>query len=161
MGSGSSRVTTLPYISSMNDSKGKTLRLAERVRWADVDLVGIMRFSAFTRLVELAEQELMREIGAPFSEIFSAPQFWLPRRQLQIEYFAPARIDDLLELEVFISHMGETSMVYQVDIFHENRRRVASASMVVVCVTVDTFEKMSLPDEWRERLAPFVSHKSR
>ena len=26
----------------------------ERVRWADVDLVSIMRFSAFTRLIEIA-----------------------------------------------------------------------------------------------------------
>lgn len=40
----------------------------ERVRWADVDLIGIMRFSAYTRLVEMGEQELMRAAGIPYRD---------------------------------------------------------------------------------------------
>ena len=135
---------------------GRTFRITERVRWADVDLVGIMRFSAFTRLVELAEQELMREAGLPFNEIFESPEMWLPRRQLTVDYFAPARIDEPLELQAFVSRMGETSMVYQVDTRNEKGTLIAAASLVVVCVTVENFSKRPLPESFRKKLQPYV-----
>lgn len=144
------------YISGM-ERPNKTSIVHERVRWADVDLVGIMRYSAFPRLVELAEQELMREAGLPYSEIFAAPEIWLPRRQLTIEYLAPAKIDEQLELETFVSRMGETSMTYHVDIRNDGGMLVASASLVVVAVTVADFAKVPLTAAFRNALTPFVN----
>jgi acyl-CoA thioester hydrolase len=140
----------------MSESGSSTFRTFERVRWADVDLVGIMRYSAFTRLVEFAEQELLRDAGLPFSEMFQAPDVWLPRRQLTLEYFAPARIDELLELEAFVSRIGETSMTYQVDVRNENGLLIAAASLVVVCVTAESFAKAPLPREYRKKMLPYL-----
>lgn len=129
----------------------------ERVRWADVDLVSIMRFSAFTRLVEMAEQELLRAAGLPYATLFDNPSIWMPRRRLEIDYFAPARIDDELALVTYVSRMGETSLTLQVDVRHATRHTlVAAATMVVVCVTVEGFAKRPLPRSARESLAPFV-----
>lgn len=129
----------------------------ERVRWADVDLVSIMRFSAFTRLVEVAEQELLRAAGLPYATLFDQPTIWMPRRRLEIDYFEPARIDDPLALVTYVSRMGETSLTLQVDVRHETRHvLLAAATMVVVCVTVDGFAKRPLPRSARESLAPFV-----
>ncbi len=129
----------------------------ERVRWADVDLVSIMRFSAFPRLVEVAEQELLRAAGLPYSTLFDHPRIWMPRRRLEIDYFAPARIDDELALVTYVSRMGDTSLTLQVDVRHATHDTlIAAATMVVVCVTVDGFMKRPLPRSARESLAPFV-----
>ncbi len=129
----------------------------ERVRWADVDLVSIMRFSAFTRLVEVAEQELLRAAGLPYATLFDHPRIWMPRRRLEIDYFAPARIDDELALVTYVSRMGDTSLTMQVDVRHAPRHTlIAAATMVVVCVTVEGFAKRPLPRITRESLAPFV-----
>lgn len=129
----------------------------ERVRWADVDLVSIMRFSAFTRLVEVAEQELLRAAGLPYATLFDNPSIWMPRRRLEIDYFAPARIDDELALVAYVSRMGDTSLTLQVDVRHATRHTlIAAATMVVVCVTVEGFAKRPLPRSAREALAPFV-----
>jgi YbgC/YbaW family acyl-CoA thioester hydrolase len=129
----------------------------ERVRWADVDLVSIMRFSAFPRLIEIAEQELLRAAGLPYATLFDHPSLWMPRRRLEIDYFAPARLDDELALVTYVSRMGETSLTLQVDIRHATRNTlVAAATMVVVCVTVAEFAKRPLPRSARESLAPFV-----
>lgn len=131
--------------------------MQERVRWADVDLVGIMRFSAFTRLVELAEQELFRDAGLPYHGSFDAPTIWMPRRHLSIEYFAPARIDEALTLVTYLTRIGDTSMTINVDVrTSEGWRLVASAAMVVVCVTVEHFAKRALPVEMRSALAPYA-----
>jgi YbgC/YbaW family acyl-CoA thioester hydrolase len=130
--------------------------VVERVRWADVDLVGIMRFSAVTRLVELAEQELLRAAGLPYGEIMKSPQIWMPRRHLAIEYFAPARLDDELALVTYVSRLGDTSLTVNVDVRSATTwTLVAAAAMVVVCVTADTFTKRRLPRIARESLAPF------
>jgi YbgC/YbaW family acyl-CoA thioester hydrolase len=131
-------------------------RLTERVRWADVDLVGIMRFSAVTRFVELAEQELMRAAGMPYSRLFDAPDIWMPRRHLAIDYRSPARIDDELTVLAYVSRMGTTSVTFNADLFQPDGRVVAETAMVVVCVTVAAFEKRPLPPEVRDVLAPFV-----
>jgi acyl-CoA thioester hydrolase len=131
-------------------------RCTDRVRWADVDLVGIMRFSAVTRFVEMAEQELLRAAGLPYSFIFEAPEIWMPRRHLAIEYASPARIDDLLTMVTWISRLGDTSLTITMDLRQEDGRLVASATMVVVCVTVEEFAKRSLPKVIRDALAPFA-----
>lgn len=130
-------------------------RTSERVRWADVDLVGIMRFSAVTRFVEHGEQELMRAAGLPYRDIFDAPDVWLPRRHLSIDYLAPARIDDLLDLEVYLSRLGTTSATFNVDLYGETGRLVAGAAMTVVCVGTNDFRKQPLPEALRQALEPF------
>lgn len=129
----------------------------DRVRWADVDLVGIMRFSAFTRLIELAEQEMLREAGLPFSKIFDDPTVWMPRRHLAIDYFAPARIDDALTLVTYVSRIGDTSLTVNVDVRSTaGWTLIATAEMVVVCVTAATFAKRPLPALVRTALTPFA-----
>jgi YbgC/YbaW family acyl-CoA thioester hydrolase len=129
----------------------------ERVRWADVDLVGIVRFSAVPRLVELAEQELWRAAGIPYAELFQDPAFWLPRRTLAVDYLSPARIDDLLQLEAWVARMGTKALTLAVAVRQaEGGRLVATAEMVLVCVTNPAFVSAPIPAHIRTALAPFV-----
>jgi YbgC/YbaW family acyl-CoA thioester hydrolase len=129
----------------------------ERIRWADVDLVGIMRFSAVTRFIEMAEQELLREAGLPFGDLFSPPAVWMPRRHLSIDYLAPARIDDALTVRAWVSRMGDTSLTLAVELAQPDGRLVARTALVVVCVTIGAFEKRPLPQVVREKLAPYLA----
>jgi YbgC/YbaW family acyl-CoA thioester hydrolase len=129
-------------------------RVTERVRWADVDLVGIMRFSAVPRFVEMAEQELLREAGLPNGMRY-VPEVWMPRRHFTIDYLAPARLDDELTLLAWISRLGTTSLTLSVDLAHADGRVVARTALVIVCVTAATFDKRPLPTIVRERLSRF------
>ncbi len=129
----------------------------ERVRWADVDLVGIARFSAFTRYIEQGEQEWLRAAGLPYSEIFNAPDIWMPRRNLSIEYLAPAKLDEALALVTYVPRVGETSLTFNVDVIGlTDEQPKAAASVVVVCVDVAQFQKRRLPQLIRDAIAPFV-----
>ncbi len=129
----------------------------DRVRWADVDLIGVMRFSAYTRLVEDGEQELLRAAGLPYASIFENATIWMPRRHLAIEYMAPARIDERLTVVTYVSRLGDTSVTLQIDVWNADRSsQIIGATMVVVCVTAATFAKRRLPRIVREALAPFV-----
>lgn len=129
----------------------------ERIRWADVDLVGIARFSAFTRFVEHAEQEWMRDAGLPYDRFFGEPEFWLPRRHLAIDYLAPSRLDDALALVTYVPRMGDSSLTFQVDHYglHTGDLRV-TATVVVVCVDREHFARRSLPVWLRETMQPYL-----
>ena len=116
-----------------------------------------MRFSAYTRLVEMGEQELMRAAGMPYSGAFDAPTTWLPRRHLSIEYFAPVRIDEVLDLVTYVSRLGDTSATINVDVrVAGGGALAAAAAIVVVCVASTTFAKQPLPEELRTALRPFA-----
>lgn len=129
----------------------------ERVRWADVDLVGIARFSAFTRFVEHAEQEWLREAGLSYSDVLEKADAVMPRRHLSIEYFAPARLDDPLMLVTYVSRVGETSLTFNVDVIAlADGAPRASAEVVVVAVSSRDFAKKPLPNMVRDAVASYT-----
>ena len=141
----------------MSATAARPFRCTDRVRWADVDLVGIMRYSAVTRFLDTAEQELLREAGLPFGVIYeTSPEIWMPRRHLAIEYLAPARIDDLLHMVIWVVKLGESSITFAMELRHDDGRRVAVVTLVVVCVTADAFAKRPLPHVVRDALARFL-----
>src|SRR5688500_36280 len=75
------------------DGTDAPFRLRARVRWEDVDLVGIVRYSAFPRFHDAVEAEMLRAAGHPIPMIVETLGVWLPRRVLHVEYFAPVRFD--------------------------------------------------------------------
>jgi YbgC/YbaW family acyl-CoA thioester hydrolase len=141
----------------MSSAAPRPFRCTDRVRWADVDLVGIMRYSAVTRFLDTAEQELLREAGLPYGAIYEVtPDIWMPRRHLAIEYQSPARIDDLLHMVMWVARLGESSISFVMELRQDDGRCVAVVHLVVVCVTADGFVKRPLPRVVREALVRFV-----
>src|SRR3954447_18087761 len=85
-------------------------RISEFVRWSDVDLAGIICYGAYVRFFEIAETELFRAIGFPYSKLFEEFDFWLPRAQLHFEFRKPALLDDHLDVEIWVAKVGTSSL---------------------------------------------------
>ena len=45
-------------------------RVADYVRWRDVDAAGILCYGAYVRFFEIAETELFRAAGLPYGKVF-------------------------------------------------------------------------------------------
>jgi acyl-CoA thioester hydrolase len=134
-------------------------RSTETVRWSDVDKAGIIFYGAYVRFFEIAETELFREIGYPYSKLFEHFDIWLPRKLLHFEFYAPALLDDLLEVEAWVGHIGRTSLriefaTYKLD--GEARIKTADGHVVMVCADRDQLRPSPLPAELVERLQRFV-----
>jgi acyl-CoA thioester hydrolase len=73
----------------------------------------------------------------------------------QATFHASPRFDDLLDIEMSIAMLGSSSMTSE---FAEKRAGdlLVSSRMVHVFVDPATMEKQGIPDDVRERLAPFV-----
>lgn len=119
------------------------------VRWEDIDLAGIARYSAYTRFLDIAETDLYRSLGTPLSRLHAQYKVWLPRKVMHIEYYAPARLDDQVVIAAYFSGIGRTSVTMNVDLFRDDRKTmIAAAHLVLVCVDT-ALAKVALPPEFR------------
>jgi acyl-CoA thioester hydrolase len=143
-------------------SEFKKFTIEERVRWGDVDAARIIFYGAYIRFFEFAETELFRAVGLPYGVLFDQADIWLPRVHLECDFHHAARLDDLLEVSVYVGRIGHSSMKLNFEL----RRRgeeplVATAHFVLVAVRRDTFETVPVPENLRTRLAPYTAADSK
>ena len=128
------------------------------MRWGDVDAAGIIFYGAYIRFFEFAETELFRAVGLPYSVMFDELDVWLPRVHLECDFHHAAQLDDLLEVSVYVGRFGNKSMRLDFEVRRKGDELViAQAHFVLASVRRDTFETVPIPEELRNRLAPYTS----
>src|ERR671915_735104 len=98
----------------MSDFRKFTIE--ERVRWGDVDAARIIFYGAYIRFFEFAETELFRSVGLPYSVMFDELDVWLPRAHLECDFRRAAKLDDMLEVCVFVGRVGNKSLRFDFEV---------------------------------------------
>ena len=140
------------------DGDFQKFTIEERVRWGDVDAARIIFYGAYIHFFEYAETELFREVGLPYGVMFDELGIWLPRVHLECDFHRAARLDDLLEVSVYVGRFGNKSMQLNFEVRRKGEEDlVATATFVLAAVKQNSFETVRMPDALRARLAPFTS----
>lgn len=129
--------------------------IRERIRWSDVDFAGIIRYDAYTRFMELAEQEMLRVAGISHRDFLTRFDFTIPRRAMHLEYLSPPVLDELLTVVTCIPKVGRTSLTIAFDFVGETGRLRATGSLVLVCATAGHTASHPWPPDFLELLRPF------
>lgn len=133
------------------------LSIEERVRWGDVDAARIIFYGSYIRFFEFAETELFRTVGLPYGVIFDELDIWLPRVHIECDFHRAAQLDDLLEVCVFVGHIGTKSLRLNFEVRRNGEAElIADAHFVLVSVRRNTFETVPLPKELIQRLQPYT-----
>jgi acyl-CoA thioester hydrolase len=128
----------------------------QRVRWSDCDPLGIIYYGTYVRLFEAAEHEMFRQAGLPYELMRVQRQVQLPRKAFSVEFHSPAQMDELMEIRVGVSRIGETSLTLRFEAFRAaDLVHRASASLTVVCVEKESITKRPLPEFVKEALRPY------
>ena len=135
-------------------------KVADYVRWSDVDAAGILCYGAYVRFFEIAETELFRAAGLPYGKVFEELGFWLPRKALDFEFEAPALLDDRLEVAIWVERFGNTSIRFAFEVAKldsDGSRRTITAKGHVAMVAVDRehLRPIPLPERLRTALDRF------
>jgi YbgC/YbaW family acyl-CoA thioester hydrolase len=134
----------------------KKFTIEERVRWGDVDAARIIFYGAYIHFFEFAETELFREVGLDYGTMFDELKIWLPRVHLECDFHRAARLDDVLEVSVWVARFGTKSMKLNFEVRRRGAEElVATAHFVLAAVNQETFETVPIPSELREKLAPY------
>lgn len=139
-------------------SSGKPFTLLLRVRYAECDAQGVVFNSRYGDYVDLALTEFMRVLFGGYTELITQG---IDNQvvKLSTEWQASAKFDDVIALEVNLSHIGNTSFSFHIDFFnHETKTQIATTEIVYVLVDTAAYEKLSIPDEMREKLTRGASN---
>ena len=135
--------------------------IEERVRWGDVDAARIIFYGAYIRFFEFAETELFRAVGLSYGEMFNELDVWLPRVHLECDFKRAAQLDDLLEVAVYVGHVGTKSLRLNFEVHRQGGTELtATAHFVMAAVRREDFTSVPLPIELKRRLAPYTQPPS-
>jgi len=126
-----------------------------RVYYQDTDAGGVVYHSNYLNFMERARYEWLRELGFNVKLLAEIHNALFMIRSLEIQYFKPARLDDLLNVTVTVKEIGRSRIVLFQEILCVHVKLV-SATVHVVCVGTETLKPISIPMPLRERIRKTV-----
>jgi YbgC/YbaW family acyl-CoA thioester hydrolase len=128
--------------------------IEQRVAWSDVDLAGIVYFPRYFTYFENAELEWFRRQGLTYEGFLEEIGVWMPRVACHSNFRAPAKLAELLSIEMCLDRLGRTSFTFGFDAFRlPERTPIADGYIVVATVERETFRPAPVP----ERLVKLLS----
>ena len=122
-----------------------------RVRYGECDAQKVVFNARYADYVDLSTIEFLRALGFGDALITGAIDYQLVK--LTIEWKAPARFDQVLELSVYTTRLGNTSFTVSTEFRVAGQESViATAETVYVLVEARTLRKMPLPANLRAAL---------
>jgi acyl-CoA thioester hydrolase len=125
-----------------------------RVGFSETDAQGVVYYGRYMPYFDLARTEYHRHLGRVALDGLD-----FAMRALSVEYVAPARFDDLLEVFVRISRIGTTSITYDHAAYRIDGEGadtlMATAQATTVCIALDERRAVAVPDAFRELVASF------
>jgi acyl-CoA thioester hydrolase len=132
--------------------------IEEHVRWSDTDRAGVIYYGQFLRFFEIAETELFRAVGLPYSDVFDRFDIWLPRVQIHFDFRRPLMLDDLIEVSAYVGRFGNKSLTLRFEVNKKGETDlVAEGHVVLACVSRSSFKSVSVPSEITKALEPYLS----
>jgi acyl-CoA thioester hydrolase len=127
-----------------------------RVYWEDTDGGGIVYYANYLRFLERARTEWLRALGHSQLALVREPGILFTVVSVQIDYRAPARLDDELEITCEPHAQGPASLRFAQHIYRcgEARRALLAAAQIrVACVEAASLRPRRLPEFVRAALA--------
>ena len=119
----------------------------ETVRFRDLDPMGHVNNAVFLTYIESARVAFLHHLGAAQT----LEEMGIIVARVEIDFRAPVRLGDEVEVSVQASRFGEKSF----DLDHElcvDGKIVAEARTVLVTYDYSKRQAVPIPDEWREKL---------
>ena len=128
-----------------------------RVYWEDTDGGAIVYYANYLRFLERARTEWLRALGHSQLELAREPGILFTVVSVQIDYRAPARLDDELEITCEPHAQGPASLRFAQHIYRRSQARraqlLAEAQVRVACVGTGSLRPRRLPEFVRAALA--------
>lgn len=132
------------------DAHPDDFRYYLRVRYAECDAQKVVFNARYGDYVELGVTEFMRALGFG-AELASAEiDYQLVKQTL--EWKAPARFDDVLELRVRALQLGNTSFTMEVGFRRDGEERLLASAETIYVLVDQQLRKRPLPETFRAAL---------
>ena len=124
-----------------------------RVGFSDTDAQGIVYYGRYLPYFDHARVEYHRHLDM----LYTTPrEHEFVMRASTLEYLAPARFDDLIEVFIRVSRIGRTSVTYDCAAYRaKDDVLMVTAQQTLVLVDLDERRPVPIPEPYRERVRAF------
>jgi acyl-CoA thioester hydrolase len=125
-----------------------------RVTYAECTVGNHIYHSRYLDLLEAARGEFMRSLGRPVLAMQDAG-YVFPVIEARVRYKSPARYDDLLIIQVWITRIGGVRLNFGHRVLHQDGKLIVEAETFHCCTSRDE-KPRRLPEEVAAKLAPYL-----
>ena len=122
-----------------------------RIYYQDTDTGGVVYHANYLNFMERARYEWLREMGFSVDTLIRSHKTVFMVRSLNIEYFKPALLDDLLHVTVQVTETGRSRITLFQQVLRDQVMLV-SAIIHVVCVSMENLKPVSIPMPLRQKI---------
>jgi len=129
-------------------------RATVRVRYPETDRMNVAYHAHYLVWFEIGRTELMRDLGCDYASLEERHGIFLPLREVGVRYHAPARYDDVLDVQTVLSSVGGASVRFDYVIVRRGDERRLVTGFTEHAAVDRAGRPNRLPAELRGRLTP-------
>lgn len=122
-----------------------------RVRWSEVDAQQVVFNGHYLNYLDVASGDYWRAVGLPYPDAFKQAGGDIFVRRNTLEYHAPARLDDWLDIGIRCERIGNSSLTLQWAAWCQGRL-IVTGEVVYVHTSLATGRSSAVPDSLRAQL---------
>ena len=130
---------------------GKEFWFPIRIYWEDTDAEGIVYFANYLKFAERARTECLRYLGCCQSENLAQTKAGFVVQHCDIDYLAPAYLDDLLQVSCSAVKIGGASVTLHQEIKRGNDL-LTLVNVKAVYLDLENKKPIRIPREIAQRL---------
>ena len=115
-----------------------------RIYYEDTDAGGVVYYANYLKFFERARTDFLRHLQVSQSELAQKENLVFVVRRCEIDYFTPARLDDLVEVSVEVKEVRAASIVMFQEI-KKSDKILSRLNVEIVCVSADLFKPSKIP----------------
>lgn len=124
-----------------------------RVYYEDTDAGGVVYYANYLRFAERARMEFLRQFGYNHQQVRDEHGAILVVRHVEVDYKAPARLDDLLDIFTEVKDCKNSSVTMR-QTFHCGETVLVEMTVVIVAVGLSTGRAVRIPPQLRQIFGP-------
>jgi acyl-CoA thioester hydrolase len=123
-----------------------------RVRYPEVDRMGVVHHTHFFVWFEMGRTELLRNLGCTYGEMEDQGIF-MPVVEATCRYRSPARYDDTLEVETLLAEVSASRIAFSYQLRRTGSAKVLAEGRTVHATVNRDGEVVRLPLNYRNLLS--------
>ena len=123
-----------------------------RVYWEDTDAGGVVYYANYLKFMERARTEWLCSLEFEQQVLRESHGVVFVVRRVEIDYLAPARLDDLLRVTTGLLEMTRTCLTVAQEITAVTV--LTRAQVQIVCIDHASFKPVKIPEPLLEKLTP-------
>ncbi|MDR1164042.1 MAG: tol-pal system-associated acyl-CoA thioesterase [Candidatus Accumulibacter sp.] len=127
-----------------------------RIYYEDTDAGGVVYYSNYLKFLERCRTEWLRALGHDQADLLRDPGIAFVVRSANLEYLKPARLDDLVRVDLKVEKISRSQIFFVQSIrcesAEETLEELVSARIQVICVNAARMKIVSIPPSLRAAL---------